>query len=447
MCWLLLGPESWVTGDVSYFAHSLASEGRAGLAHTLVEYPLPAVGVLAIPWMLARLLLALPGGYAVLLALSAVCTDAVFAILLHRASGGSRRRVAPATVVWLLAVPALGATAYARFDLLPGVLLGCCLLAAARHPRVAAGCASAAAAVKLWPALVLPPLLTRVRGTAARRACIAMVVGVAVVVGVSTVALAGWGRLFSPLRYAGTRGLQIESVAATPAVLGWWHDPVAWPIGYASSNAFEITGPGVRWLLVVSTVASLLLVLALLAAWAFAWGRRDRLRGRRGAVMMVWLTLAAVTGLMVTGRVLSPQYLLWLLPAAAAGLVVVRDRSLVAWSVLLLVTAGLTHLEFPVFYAGLTLRAPGKVAPAVVALVLRNLCLLVLTGWAWRRAVMSLSAEGVEDAQIVEPAEAAVPRHHRRALFTAQRGVVGVRHVVGAKPAGRHDRGEDRPMP
>ncbi|MGH3443754.1 MAG: glycosyltransferase 87 family protein, partial [Nocardioidaceae bacterium] len=174
--WLLLGTESWVRGDVGYFAHSLAASGQTGLAHTLVEYPLPAVGVLAVPWVL-------PGGYAVLVAVAAMVTDAAFTILLRRASPG--RRTAP-VVVWLLAVPALGATAYARFDLLPGVLVGICLLAAARHPRLAAGCAALAAAVKLWPALVLAPLLCRVRGLRGRRTALsvlAVVVGVVVVLG------------------------------------------------------------------------------------------------------------------------------------------------------------------------------------------------------------------------------------------------------------------------
>ncbi|MGH3445409.1 MAG: hypothetical protein ACRDPB_08540, partial [Nocardioidaceae bacterium] len=289
----------------------------------------------------------------------------------------------------------------------------------------------------------------RVRGLRGRRgalSALAVVAGLVVVLGAATVVLGGWGRLFSPLDYATDRGLQIESVAATPAVLGWWHDPGTWSIGYAPSKAFEITGPGVPWLLVATTVASLVYVVAVLAAWLVAWRRRDRLGGRQGARVLVWLSLAAISGLVVTGRVLSPQYLLWLLPAAAAGLVVLRDRSLVGWAVLLLVTTGLTHLEFPTFYAGLTQRAAGQLGPAVLALLLRNLCLVALTLWAWRAAFAQLSAERVHQGQLVEPAEAPVPGDHRRALLPAKRGVAGVGHVVGAKLAGRHDRGEDRPI-
>jgi hypothetical protein len=45
--WLLLDRHAWVRGDVDYFAGSLAAVPDAGLAHTLVEYPLPGVVVVA----------------------------------------------------------------------------------------------------------------------------------------------------------------------------------------------------------------------------------------------------------------------------------------------------------------------------------------------------------------------------------------------------------------
>ena len=82
---LLLGPHSWVGGDVSYFDASLASAGDDGLAGTLVEYPLPAVGVVALPWLLAEAS-GLP--YAVLLLLAAAATDLAFLVLLLRTGRG-----------------------------------------------------------------------------------------------------------------------------------------------------------------------------------------------------------------------------------------------------------------------------------------------------------------------------------------------------------------------
>ena len=80
---LLLGPQSWVGGDVSYFDASLGAVGDAGLAGTLVEYPLPAVGVVAVPWLLAS---GSGAPYAVLLLLAAATTDLAFAVLVARST-------------------------------------------------------------------------------------------------------------------------------------------------------------------------------------------------------------------------------------------------------------------------------------------------------------------------------------------------------------------------
>ena len=63
----------------------------------------------------------LPGAYAALVAVFALAADAAFTVLLL--SKQPVRPVAPRSR-WLLAVPLLGATTYARFDLVPGILAG-----------------------------------------------------------------------------------------------------------------------------------------------------------------------------------------------------------------------------------------------------------------------------------------------------------------------------------
>ena len=379
---LLLGRDAWVNGDVGYFASSLDQAGVQGLAHTLVEYPLPAVAVLAVPRLLAE---ATGQSYQHALIAMAVLTDLGFAGLLRWGSGP--RWLLP-SLTWLLAVPLVGATAYARFDLLPGVLVGAAVLLLATRPRVALGAAAVATGVKLWPALLLPGLLAAVRRP---RASLAVLLGVGVVLADVTVVLAGWGRLVTPLTYQVDRGLQIESVAATPAMLLWWRDPTTWPVGYAASKAYEVSGPGVPLLLAATTVAVAVLGAALAGAWWWAWRRARPLSPDTA----VWLSLAAVTGFMVTGKVLSPQYLLWLLPAAAAGLAVTtRTRArLVAWTGLLLVATLLTQLVFPTWYAALTLRQ-GHVGLTVALLALRNLLMLVLLAVAARETVRGLRHDG-----------------------------------------------------
>jgi hypothetical protein len=208
------------------------------------------------------------------------------------------------------------------------------------------------------------------------------------------VVLAGWGRLLSPLTYQSDRGLQIESVLATPAMLGWWRDPTRWSVGYAPSKSFEVTGPMVGLLLDTGTMLAALLVMGLGAAWWWLWLLRDRVTGATA----LWVALAAVTGFVATGKVLSPQYLLWLLPVAAAGLAVADSRLLRRWTAGLLLAAGLTQVVFPAYYGEITLGGDKAWLP-VVALVLRNgvmLCLLVVAAAAAYRGLRQDAQRGIE---------------------------------------------------
>jgi hypothetical protein len=260
------------------------------------------------------------------------------------------------------------------------VLCGAAVLLVARHPRTAAAVVAVATGVKLWPALVIPPLLAVARP---RRAAAAVLVGTGLALAGASAVLAGWGRLLSPLTYQSDRGLQIESVLATPAMLAWWHDPARWSVGYAPSKSYEVTGPLVGLLLDTSTLLSVLLVATLGTAWWRLWLVRDRVTGPTA----LWLALAAVTGFVVTGKVLSPQYLLWLLPAAAAGIAVADSPLLRRWTAGLLLAAGLTQVVFPAYYGEITLGGDQVWLP-VLALALRNgvmlLLLVVAASAAWR---------------------------------------------------------------
>ena len=381
LVWLLLGPQQWVSGDVSYFDQSLAGLGRVGVSGTLVEYPVPALAVLAFPWVLGRAVsTALGTGdvYGVMLMLAAAVTDLAFTVALARRGGRSRLGL----LVWLLAVPLLGVTAYARFDLLPGVLCGLAVLALPGRPRTAAAAVAVATGVKLWPALVIVPLLAVVRP---RRPATLVLAGTGLVLALVSVALGGWGRLVSPLTYQADRGLQIESVLATPAMLGWLSDPARWHVAYAASKAYEVTGPGVGTLLSLSSLLTLAYVGGLVAAWWRLWALRDRARG----TTVLWVAIAAVTGFVVVGKVLSPQYLLWLLPLAAAGLAVEDHARLRWWTAGLLAATGLTQVVFPTNYGQITLLGDRAWLP-VAALALRNGLMVLLLVAAAAAVVVGL---------------------------------------------------------
>jgi hypothetical protein len=376
---LLLDRHAWVAGDLAYFEHSIAGVPELGLASTLVEYPLPGVLVVALPRLLGDLVGA-PDAYAETVLVLSLLADAAFAVLLAVVAGGRRRT---AVAVWILAVPLLGATAYARFDLVPGVLAGVALLVWPRRPLLAAAVGSVATGLKLWPVLVLPALAAP---AATRRAVSVVVAATGVLLVAASLLLAGWGRLVSPLTWQAERGLQIESVAASPAMVAWALAPERYALGFAEHNAYEVAGPGVGELLAVTEMSLLLLVVGLLWLWLRAFRRGRDL----GPDAVVWLALAAVTAFVVTSKVLSPQYLLWLLPLAAAAVAVSGERSVRAWASLLLVATATTQLVFPELYGNLTLDGQHR-GWTVLVLVVRNVLLVWLMVWAGVRAVAAVS--------------------------------------------------------
>lgn len=394
---LVAGPERAVVGDVKYYVQSLDRLPHAGLAHVLVEYPLPAVAVIALPLLLAHVIGAAAGGVWIVVAALALATDGAFLWLVRRSGRrGSRTPDALAAWVWIVGPPLLGATPYARFDMVPAVLVGVALLVSARRPVVAGALTAVGTAVKLWPVLLAPALASR-RGERGRLLAAVVLTGAGLAA--LCVALAGWSRLFSPLTYQTDRGLQVESVAATPVLLARMFDPGRYEVYFSQYRAIEIRGRGAGWMLHAGTVAEALLALTLLVLWWRAW-RAERV----SADGISWLCLSAVTGFIVVSKVCSPQYLLWLLPLAVAALLrrtpPRAGRSIGVWCALLLLTAALTQLEYPLGYHAVTHWEAGWSVVVSLTLALRNALLVVLlltAVWeAWRHlgASAPVSEEG-----------------------------------------------------
>ena len=381
---LLLGYEAahGVGSDVTYFARSLLSVSHHGLANTLVEYPVPAVAVLAVPMGLA----AAAGStdlYPATLLLCLLVTDAVFTTVLFQAAPVVRRR--DSLVAWLLAGPLLGGVLLARLDLVVGVLAGVVVLIGLRRPAWAAVTVVVATSLKLWPVLLVPAVLAAARR---RLRSAALVAAIGMALAACIVAVTGPGRLLSPLTYQSDRGLQVESVAATPGMLAWAITGRPWHVHYAASRSFEVVGPGTGALILLSTVLTLVLLVVL----ALSWGRALRRHPAISEEALVWLCLTAVATFIVSSKVLSPQYLLWLLPIAVVGLARVGTPSLRTWTVLLLGVCGLTHLVYPWLYRGLV-RHNGLTDVALVALAVRNLGLVLLLALALRSAWRSISPD------------------------------------------------------
>lgn len=385
-----------VISDVNYYHQSLAAMGGRGLEHTLAEYPLAALGVVAVPWLLSGGSSSSAGMYALVFLLLALLGDAwLLRRLLRHRPGDSA-----AVLAWLVLVPALGAMTYVRFDLVTGILVAVAFLNHRRSPRTAAVAIAIGTCIKLWPVLLIVPVIAASR---ARARLLGLVAAIGAAAAGLTVVMAGWGRLLSPLTYQSDRGLQIESVAATPAMIWRGLHPSGSRVWFAPSRSWEVSGPVADTMLTVTTVLTVCLGLALLATWWVILRRPRPL----DAETLVWLSLASVTGFIVLGRVLSPQYLLWLLPAAAAGLAVVEAtrRALARWTAVLGVAALLTNVLYPALYRPL-LRPDAWSGASLTGLAARNVLLVALlvgaVGMAWRCVSGRLASTGQGQVAAVE---------------------------------------------
>jgi hypothetical protein len=366
--------EDGVAGDVLYYATSLHQLfSGVGLGNTLQEYPLPVLSILLPPFLLGALNQV---AFTILFVLLMLAVDATFTGLLWRGDG---RRRGDAVNLWLWFVPALGPLAYFRFDLVPAVLAGGAVLAAIRRPRLAGVLTALGAALKLWPVVMLPTFLLR---RSDRRAVLAGFLLTGLVVGGLSLAIGGLRRTLSPLHWQSARGLQIESIAATPLMVARAVHPAGvWTVHISQYKAFEIFGAGVKAMIMVTTVLTVLGGLLLILLW---W-RTLRLR-TPSAETLGWLFLATALIVTVTNKTLSPQYLLWLGgPIAALAVRAPHNQAVRTFARVLLVTAVATQLTYPIGYDAI-LKTHSWMPVVVLDLAIRNGLLIWLTWYAVRQA-------------------------------------------------------------
>jgi len=373
MLGILAAFESFIVGDVYYYHRKIVGLFEVGLPGTLMEYPTPVVWILTLPYGLG-----LGNGVAYLVSFMVfmLALDAVFTYAVWRSGG---RRHDAAVDFWLLFVFLVGPLSYVRFDMIPAVLAGGALLAARTRPWVAGALTGLGAAIKLWPALLIPVLLAdkeRRKPTA---------IGFVVVgFGLALISLitGGLTRLFSPLTWQSGRGLQIESIWATPLMLLRMVRPEQWVVEISRYQAYEIFGSGVGLWQAVSNVATVLGLVTIVVLWVRAY----RMPGGVTPVAVALVVLATVTVVIITNKTLSPQYLLWI-GGPIAALLLLRDSTtpdLRRWIVRIglggLVLAGLTQLVYPLLYDGYLgfTNSAGLVVATLVTAV-RNVCLLVFT--------------------------------------------------------------------
>ncbi|HET9980414.1 MAG TPA: glycosyltransferase family 87 protein, partial [Ktedonobacterales bacterium] len=201
--------------------------------------------------------------------------------------------------------------------------------------------------------------------------------GVVVLAFACAMALAGSDAL-SGFTYASDRPLQIES---TPATILWLGTLVGIPAHPEFSFiSLNMVGP-------LDVALKPLSAVALVAGCLFVYWRQMRGRLTIGQAM-----LACLCAVIVTNKIFSPQYIIWVLPFVAA---------VEGFSLLWVVIGVLTTLDFPIVYG---LRAPIWDAPFswqfMPVIAARNLLML----YATLRAMLRSRRQRVSGASTTDQA-------------------------------------------
>ncbi len=347
-------------------------EGEVPYRDFELEYPPGALPVFALPSLgseerydaLFDVLMLLCGVAAV--ALGAVTLGAV------RASPGA---LAGGVGLAAFAPLLLGPVPLTRYDLWPAALLAGALAAlAAGRPRLGLGVLGLAVAAKLYPLVVLPLALLHVaRARGRREALVGLgVFACVLVLVVGPFAVLGWDGLADSVTRQTGRPLQLESLGASVLLVG--HRLGLYEAVVESSHGSQnLAGSFPDTIASAQTVAQ---GLAVALVWVvFARSPRDPAR-------LLVASAAAVTAFVAFGKVLSPKFMIWLLPLVP--LVAARGR--VTAPLLLAAALVATQAWFPSRYWDVV-----ALEPVVWLVLVHDLVLVALFA-----ALVVLTARGRE---------------------------------------------------
>jgi hypothetical protein len=265
-----------------------------------------------------------------------------------------REKVDTGVWIWLLGMPMLYATLILRFDIVPTVIAVAALVVLHRRPTWFGVLAGLGASIKVWPAFVLFAEWDRRR---LRRSLIAAAITVVAVFGTAWLLFDGQKGF---LEHQKDRGLQLEAVATSPWEMRHVIDGTLTPV-VQRFGTNEVDVPAADPIAKALDFAAILVLLA--AAWW--WWMRDRAirNGRKDLadeVLARDFVFTVVLLFMVTSRVLSPQYMIWMV--GMAGVVL---------------TAGRTRLARPAWIVVAAIVLTAGLYQTSLNLVMRNLALLI----------------------------------------------------------------------
>ena len=353
-------------GDLSlydYWAYQV--DNGTGVYGLVTDWVYPALAFVPI-WIAGALNLV---SYEVSwLAVVFVLNTAAVLLMVRRERNGGLFSGTYASWAFLSALLFLGPVAVSRIDSVSAALAILGLVAINRNSTgIAAALFTIAGWIKIWPVALFAAMIAVFKKRL--QAIIVATIISASIIGIGL--LAGGTKVFGFVLQQQERGIQIESVMATP----WM-----WLAKFGSANIFfddsiltnQVSGPLVQELAAVSNYL-LFIALAITVLLAI----RAMRAGRNRTQVFALAALTGVLDLIVFNKVGSPQFMIWL----AVPLVALVYFGITKSKVALAMGAGillLTQLVYPVFYIELL----GLEIMPLWLLTVRNLLLVALLIWA-----------------------------------------------------------------
>ncbi len=361
---LLPAMDARMQGDVRLY-QSVANDlfdGKLPYRDRVVEYPPYAIPLFVLPRLFGE------ENYLEAFVALALLADWGIKLMLFNAglkhSKGARSLLP--LLVYCASVAFLRYFFLQRYDVFPALIcLAAVLLFCSRRFALSGLAIAAGIGVKLYPAVFVPGLFVlAARQGGGRRFLVGLVAGLLPLVPLGFIV--PWWRF---AEFHAVRGLQVESLYASVLWLGnlLGLAPVSWEY---TQKWYEVAGPAAT---AVLPWAREIFLLAVLFSTVIAVWNATRL-GETSPALLARLLLVPLLGFVAFNQVLSPQFMIWLLPLAALASLD-GDR----WIALALTTAALLT---PLIYPSLTGNyASGLNLIETIILVLRNFALLGV--WAW----------------------------------------------------------------
>jgi glycosyl transferase family 87 len=330
---------SLILDTTAYHRYGTAiMDGKVPYRDFGVEYPPGALPVFAAPAVGEPEFSLYNREFQILMALFGAGALGAMLVAL-RSLRASAERTAAALGFAALAPLALGSVILYRYDLWPAALTIAGLAAVlARRERLGFAALGLGIAAKVFPAVLIPPALAYVWRTRGRREallCLGAAAAIAAAFVLPFLALAPSG-LWDSIEGQASRPLQIESLASAALLAA--HHAGGLELTIDSSHGSQNLGGSLPDAL--GAASSGLLVLVLLGLWVAA------ARGPASPDRLVRYSAASVAAFVAFGKVLSPQFLIWLIPLVP----LVRGRRGLVASGLLGLALVLTQVWFPIRY-------------------------------------------------------------------------------------------------